>query len=134
MRLVAIAPALLLGTTFLAAAPVALSQDGNSAVDASGKPIGMAEPGAAGGPEIVGTDGLIRYGNSEEMWETIASNWDTLGEKAGERWGEIDGEALMATEGEREQLVAAVSEGYDISEADAEREVTTWATSVDDGL
>ena len=134
MRFTPVTPALLLSATLLAATPFALAQSGNSAVDANGTPVGVAEPGTAGGPEIVGTDGLIRYENSEAMWEAIASNWDTLGEKATERWGEIDGEALMATEGEREPLVSAVSEGYDISEADAEREVTAWATSVDDGL
>ena len=126
--------ALLLGLASLAAAPTLLAQDQNSAVDESGQPVGVAEPGAAGGPEIIGTDGLIRYENSEEMWKTISSKWDTLGEKATERWGEIDGEELMATEGDREQLVSLVSEGYDISEADAEREVNAWATSADDGM
>ena len=134
MRHTATTLALLLGAASLTAAPALLAQDQNSAVDESGQPVGMAEEGAAGGPEIVGTDGLIRYENADEMWKTISSNWDALGDKATERWGEIDGEELMATEGDREQLVSLVSEGYDISEADAEREVTAWATSVDDGM
>jgi len=125
-------PSLLLGAT-LATAPFALlAQDQNSAVDATGTPVGVAEEGAAGGPQIVGTDGLIRYENSEEMWKTISSKWDTLGEKAAERWTELDQQALMDTEGDHDRLVSLVSESYDISEEQAEQEVTAWATSADD--
>ena len=136
MRHAATTLALLLGAASVTAAPALLAQDqdSNSAVDASGQPIGMAEEGAVGGPEIVGTDGLIRYENAEEMWQTISSNWDTLGEKATERWSEIDSEELMATEGDREQLVSLVSENYDIEEAEADQEVTAWATSANDGM
>ena len=126
--------ALLLGAALVVAPGALLAQDQNSAVDASGKPVGMAEPGAAGGPEIVGTDGIIRYADADEMWETIASNWDSLGGQASERWTEIDEQELMATEGDREQLVSLVSESYDMPEEQAEQEVTAWATSADNGL
>jgi len=126
--------ALLLGAAVALAPPALRAQDQNSAVDASGKPVGMAEEGVAGGPEIVGTDGMIRYADSDEMWRTISAKWNTLGARAGERWTELDEEALMQTGGEHDKLVSLVSEGYGISEEEAEREVTAWAASADDAM
>ena len=124
--------ALLLGTALTVMSPALLAQSGQSATDPSGEPVGME--GAADGPEIVGTDGMIRYEDSDQMWEAISSNWDSLGERASERWGEIEQQALMDTGGDQDSLVSLVSESYDISEEEAAEEVTAWATSVDDGM
>ena len=121
--------ALLLGATLAAAPPALLAQ---SATDESGKPV--ATEGVAGDQAIVGTDGLVRYANPEEMWQTISSNWETLGEQASGRWTEIDAQALMDTEGDKDALVSLVSESYGIPEEQAEQEVTAWATNADDGM
>ena len=94
----------------------------------------QSEEDATGGPEIVGTDGMIRYEDADKMWESISSNWDSLGEKAAERWGDAESQALMDTAGDRAQLVSVVSESYGISEEQAAQEVDAWATSVDDGM
>ena len=125
---------LLFGATLALCSTAALAQSQDSAVDANGTPVGMAEQGAAGGPQIVGTDGIIRYESADEMWSTISSKWDTLGAKANERWGDIDQQAMMDTEGDRQKLVSLVSESYGIPEEQAEQEVTAWATSADDGM
>ena len=124
--------ALWLGAALTLSPLVVAAQDQNSAVDANGTPVGMAEEGAAGGPEIVGTDGMIRYGDADEMWEALAGNWGSLGEEAAGRWSDVDPQKLEESGGDRKRLVGLISESYGISEEQAEQEVIAWMTSIDE--
>ena len=99
-----------------------------SATDASGKPVGTA----ASDPDIEQTDGLIRYGDAEQMWERMSTS-DQMGDLAAERWPE--GERARFDEvGSKDELVALVAEGYSIDEADATREVDAWISEKADDL
>lgn len=100
---------------------------GQSATDASGKPVGTATD-----LEIKQTDGLIRYGDADEMWERMSAS-DQMGDLAAERWPEID-RASFDEVGSKEELVALVADGYSIDEADATREVNAWVSEKVDKL
>ena len=111
----------------LLAAGLAHAQDTQSATDATGAPVESAD-----GMEMDQTDGLIRYGDADEMWQKLSSA-DGMSDMAAERWPEIDA-ARFGEVGSKEDLVALVSEGYSIDEQDAMREVDSWVMETADDL
>ena len=119
---------LTLATAFSALLAVgAHAQDTNSATDASGKPVE-----AAGGLEMEQTDGLIRYGDADEMFAKLVDSPE-MADMAAERWPEIDA-AKFQDVGDKDALVSLVADGYSIDEQDATREVDSWVMETADGM
>ena len=120
---------LTLATAFSALLAVgAHAQDTNSATDASGKPV----EAAGDSMEMEQTDGLIRYGDADEMFAKLADSPE-MADMAAERWPEIDA-AKFEDVGDKDALVSLVADGYSIDEQDATREVDSWVMETADGM
>lgn len=64
------------------------------------------------------------------QWDQIAAKWDRMKGSARIQWPAISDEDALATEGQRDKLVALVRRTYDLSEEDAETEVEDWRCRV----
>ena len=119
---------LTLATAFSALLAVgAHAQDTNSATDATGAPVEAAD-----GMEMEQADGLIRYGDADEMFDKLADSPE-MADMAAERWPEIDA-AKFQDVGSKDALVSLVADGYSIDEQDAMREVDSWVMETADGM
>ena len=65
-----------------------------------------------------------------EGWNEMQANWDSSAGMVKDRWAELTEEEILATNGDREQLVSLVQEKYGIEREQAEQEVNDWASSL----
>ena len=63
-------------------------------------------------------------------WEAMQENWDSSAGMVKDRWAELTEEEILATDGDREQLVSLVQETYGIEREQAEQEVSDWAATL----
>ncbi len=63
------------------------------------------------------------------FWDQSEGKWKQLSGSARERWGELSGDEVMETEGNRDQLVGVIQEKYGIVKSEAEKQVDEWADS-----
>lgn len=64
------------------------------------------------------------------QWDQIAAKWDQIKGSARIRWPDISEEDALATQGQREKLVALVQRTYNMPKKDAETEVEDWRCRV----
>lgn len=63
-------------------------------------------------------------------WEAMQGDWDNSAGLVKDRWSELTEEEILATGGDREQLVLLVQERYNKDREAAEQEVNDWAGSL----
>lgn len=117
-----------------------LSACGGEPVDAT-----AVEPGAIAVEEVAVTDDATTAGNglsiedpipevaemaeaAEGGWEALQADWESAVPDIKARFGELSEAELLATEGDRAQLVALVQEKYQLDAAEADRQVTDLET------
>jgi uncharacterized protein YjbJ (UPF0337 family) len=61
-------------------------------------------------------------------WEHIERNWTAFRGFAQKMWGELTDDDLCRIEGNQLQLIGRIQERYAIARAEAERQVTEWAS------
>ena len=59
-------------------------------------------------------------------WDAMQEDWDSSAGMVKDRWAELTEEEILATGGDREQLVALVQDTYGIEREQAEQEVNDW--------
>jgi len=59
-------------------------------------------------------------------WERISANWPHWRERIQGRWGRLSNAHLDAIGGRREQLLLRLQDLYELSRADAERQLKNW--------
>ena len=63
-------------------------------------------------------------------WSSLQANWaESVGDVRA-RFGELSEEEILATGGDRDRLVAVVTERYGIAPEDAERQVADWEATL----
>ena len=65
--------------------------------------------------------------------DTMKGQWKQLKGKAREKWGKLTDDDLDRIEGRREQLVGKIQERYGVARDEAERQVSSWSDSYDEG-
>ena len=67
---------------------------------------------------------------AEDGWSSLQANWaESVGDVRA-RFGELSEEEILATDGDRDRLVAVVTERYGITPEDAERQVADWEATL----
>ena len=61
-------------------------------------------------------------------WDDIEANWLQVKGAVRERWGKLTDDDLAEIGGARDQMVGKLMEIYDLSEEQADRELTAWLT------
>jgi len=59
-------------------------------------------------------------------WDDIEANWLQVKGAVRERWGKLTDDDLAEIGGARDQMVGKLMEIYDLSEEQADRELTKW--------
>lgn len=62
-------------------------------------------------------------------WQHIEHNWSTFRGFARKVWGELTDDDLCRIAGNQLQLIGRIQERYAIARAEAERQVTEWAST-----
>lgn len=60
------------------------------------------------------------------QWTAVQSNWPAFVEPIMERWPNTDENDLLAMEGDRDRLVAYLSDRHELTTAEADEQVTAW--------
>jgi uncharacterized protein YjbJ (UPF0337 family) len=63
-------------------------------------------------------------------WESIQSKWEQVKGEVRSKWGKLTDDDIAECKGNREKLVGKVMERYDVDKEEAERQVSTWSTTV----
>jgi uncharacterized protein YjbJ (UPF0337 family) len=63
-------------------------------------------------------------------WDTIQGNWNQFKGLVREKWGDLTDDDLDRIAGNRDQLVGRLQERYGYMRDQAEREVDSWANTV----
>ncbi len=59
-------------------------------------------------------------------WHRIEANWEQFKGLVKERWAKLDEERLERSEGRRDQLLQAIVQCYDVTDEEAEKELSEW--------
>ena len=65
-------------------------------------------------------------------WTQIEGKWDQLKGKARSQWGKLTDDDLANLKGKKDQLLGKIVERYGVAKDEAERQVDTWMSSLDD--
>lgn len=65
-------------------------------------------------------------------WTQIEGKWDQFKGKARSQWGKLTDDDLTNLQGKKDQLLGKIVERYGVAKDDAERQVNTWLSSLDD--
>ena len=65
-------------------------------------------------------------------WDRIAGDWKQYTGAVKEQWGNLTHDDLTQIDGRRDRLIGRLQEVYNVDEAFAEREVSTWEMSLHD--
>lgn len=63
-------------------------------------------------------------------WNQIEGNWKQFSGKAKEKWGKLTDDSYTRIAGRRDQLVGKIQEVYGITQAEADRQVRDWESSL----
>jgi uncharacterized protein YjbJ (UPF0337 family) len=66
-------------------------------------------------------------------WDRIAGNWAWWRGRIQDRWSRLSSEQLDQVAGRRDLLVARIQENYELSGAEAERQLRNWERNLDLG-
>ncbi|MCR0984315.1 CsbD family protein [Roseomonas populi] len=58
----------------------------------------------------------------------LAGDWGGMGDKVRKDWGKLTEEDISQAGGRRDLLLERIRERYGLSEGDAERQLTDWAS------
>ncbi len=65
-------------------------------------------------------------------WTQIEGKWDQFKGKARSQWGKLTDDDVTNLQGKKDQLLGKIVERYGVAKDDAERQVNTWLSSLDD--
>jgi uncharacterized protein YjbJ (UPF0337 family) len=66
-------------------------------------------------------------------WDRIEGNWKQLTGKVTEQWGKLTNDDMDVVAGRRDQLAGKLQERYGIGKDEAEKQISKWESSADDG-
>ncbi len=66
-------------------------------------------------------------------WDRIEGNWKQFKGKVHAQWGKLTDDDLDVIEGRREELAGRIQEVYGISKDEAERQIESFAGTLDTG-
>lgn len=64
------------------------------------------------------------------IWDQIEGNWKQLKGNVKEQWGRLTDDELDIIDGKREALSGKIQAAYGLTEDDAHKEVSDWATMI----
>ena len=76
------------------------------------------------------TDTVAVTEMQDDGWTAMQNEWQDSAGIVKDRWAELTEEEILATGGDREQLVSLVQERYGIERSQAEQEVADWAATL----
>jgi uncharacterized protein YjbJ (UPF0337 family) len=65
-------------------------------------------------------------------WEQVEGTWKDIAGSAKAHWGKITDDDWMVISGRKEQLAGAVEKRYGITKEQAEAQVETWSSALQD--
>ncbi len=65
-------------------------------------------------------------------WTQIEGKWDQFKGKARSQWGKLTDDELSNLQGKREQLLGKIVERYGVAKEDAEKQINTWLSTLDE--
>lgn len=65
-------------------------------------------------------------------WDRIEGNWKQVTGRAKAQWGKLTNDELDVIAGRREQLAGKIQERYGVAKEEAEKQISTWESKVDD--
>jgi len=63
-------------------------------------------------------------------WDQVQGNWMQFKGRVKAKWGKLTDDDLDVIDGKRDQLVGRLQERYGIAREQAERDIETWAKTV----
>jgi uncharacterized protein YjbJ (UPF0337 family) len=63
-------------------------------------------------------------------WESIQSKWEQVKGEVRSKWGKLTDDDIAECKGNREKLVGKVMDRYGVDKDEAERQVSTWSTTI----
>ena len=120
---------------------IEMDPDAGAALPAEADP-GAADPGLTTGADepvegaiVAGADALgdgadAVAAGADDAWTSLQANWADSVEDVRAHFGELSEGDILATGGDRRQLVAVVQERYNLAPEEAEQQVADWEATL----
>lgn len=65
-------------------------------------------------------------------WDIVEGNWKQMKGRIKEKWGKLTDDDIDVIAGKKDQLVGRLQRAYGFGKQDAEREIDSWADTLDE--
>ena len=82
------------------------------------------------GADALGDGADAVAAGADDAWTSLQANWADSVDEVQAHFGELSEEDVLATGGDRQQLVAMVQERYNLAPEEAEQQVADWEATL----
>jgi len=65
----------------------------------------------------------------QDTWTVLEADWESIVPEISDQWAQIDPAELIATGGNKNQLVMLLQQTYGIDQSEAEQQLSEWAAA-----